>query len=291
MVELIIPYYALKWRWLPVRFSDKLRRSVLVVTSAVLAAAILAAALYAGLVWPSADGKKTYKDSGLVVDASHAESGYIMVKGPKSKKRLKLRIVKGDITMTYDLNQNGKYEVFPLQMGSGSYSVTLYQNASGKKYSQVGKTKFKTELTDELAAYLCPNQYVDYTPGSKAVALSDKICSGKNTPKERYSAIREYIKGNYVYDYIRATTLKSGELPDMDYVIDKKMGVCQDLAALACCMLRVQGIPTEFVVGYANKTYHAWCVVHLDGETILYDPTADCNGIPKNAKYTVERYY
>ena len=29
--------------------------------------------------------------------------------------------------------------------------------------------------------------------------------------------------------------------------------VCQDLAAIMCCMLRTQGLPARLVIGYADK--------------------------------------
>ena len=40
--------------------------------------------------------------------------------------------------LTYDLNTSGDYEVFPLQLGDGSYTVELFENVSGKKYSAEG---------------------------------------------------------------------------------------------------------------------------------------------------------
>ena len=57
------------------------------------------------------------------------------------------------------------------------------------------------------------------------------------------------------------------------------MGICQDLAALAACMLRVQGVPTKLMVGYAGKMYHAWNSVVIDGEEVLYDPTLELSAI------------
>ena len=249
--------------------------------------AVLAFATLANCVWPSADGTKVYKDSGLVVDASHSEDGYIMVKGPKSSKKLKLRIMMGGETMTYDINGDGEYETYPLQLGNGSYSVALYKNTSGKKYSQAGKVTFQVKLASEYAAYLCPNQYVNYTEDSAAVALAEEICEGLTGQREKYEAIRAYIKKHFVYDFIRAIQVQSGAMPDMDYVLENKMGICQDLAALACCMLRVEGVPAQFTIGYAGKSYHAWVVVYIDGQAELYDPTVDCNGISKDLEYTV----
>lgn len=62
--------------------------------------------------------------------------------------------------------------------------------------------------------------------------------------REIFETIRGYIKANYMYDYVKAATVAGGTLPDIDGCYEKKMGICQDLAALAACMLRVQGVPT-----------------------------------------------
>lgn len=57
------------------------------------------------------------------------------------------------------------------------------------------------------------------------------------------------------------------------------------------CMLRVQGIPTRLMIGYAGKMYHAWNTVIINGEEVLYDPTLELSAIDRGLTYTVERYY
>lgn len=94
-----------------------------------------------------------------------------------------------------------------------------------------------------------------------------------------------------MYDYVKAATVAGGTLPDIDGCYEKKMGICQDLAALAACMLRVQGVPTRLMVGYAGKMYHAWNSVVIDGEEVLYDPTLELSAIESGQTYTTERYY
>ena len=226
-----------------------------------------------------------------MVDYSHASEGYILARAKKSKSRLKLRISIGDETYTYDLNQNGKYEVFPLQQGSGTYKCVLYRNTSGKKYTQDGSITVKAKLNREDAAFLCPNQYVNYDADTPAVAKAAEICEGLTSDRKKYEAIREYITSNYLYDYVQAITVGAGELPDIDRCYEKRMGICQDLSALAVCMLRTQGIPARLMIGYADKNYHAWVSVSIDGEDILFDPTADLKAVTQPKTYTLERYY
>ena len=254
--------------------------------------AVIALASLGNAIWPQADGAKVRSAGGLTVDYSHAQDGYIMAKGAVSTKKLKVRITLGETTMTYDLNGNGEYEVFPLQLGSGEYQCVLYKNTTGKKYAQDGRITIQVTLGREDAALLCPNQYVDYTADTKAAQISEEICAGLESDQEKFEAVRAYIKNNYVYDFVKAATVAGGTMPDIDGCYDKKMGICQDLAAMAACMLRVQGVPVKLVIGYVGKNYyHAWNSVIIDGEEKLYDPTLDLNGIMGNQTYTVERFY
>lgn len=241
-------------------------------------------------VWPEAGGDRTYDEGSLTVDANHAEQGYIQACAQSSNK-LKLRISKGDVTYTYDLNGEGTYEVFPLQMGSGEYVCSLYQNIQGNKYSKDAEISLNVQLSDENAAFLCPNQYVNYTQESAAVAASEEICAGLQTDREKAQAIREFMVRGFTYDYVRALTSPPSYLGDVEGCFETRMGLCQDLAAVAACMLRVQGIPTRLVIGYAGETYHAWNSVLIDGEYRRLDITADLSGFSKDTVYTAERYY
>lgn len=257
---------------------------------ALLLAACTALALSSGLIWPQADGKHVLRDGKLTVDTGGAENGYIMARGASASKRYKLRVQHGDVTLTYDLNSRGDYEVFPLQFGSGAYTVSLYLNSSGKKYSAAGTVKLSASVEDPNAPFLVPNQYVSYGPSSRAVQLSEEICGEKSGDRAKFEAVRAYIARNFLYDYIKAVTVQPGTMPDIDGCVDARTGICQDLAAMAACMLRVQGIPTKLVIGYVGKQYHAWNVVLLDGKEILYDPTAELGGI-SGGTYSAERFY
>ena len=208
----------------------------------------------------------------------------------KNKHKLKLRVVKGKQTLTYDLSSNATYEVFPLQLGSGKYEITLYENVSGKKYSQEGKVSLNVKLRREDAAFLCPSQYLNYSQVSAAVERADELCAGKSE-KEAYALVCNFMKSGFVYDFVKAATVKPGMLPDIDGSYQKKMGVCQDLSAIMICMLRTQGIPSRLIIGYADKQYHAWVVTDVKGEECFFDPTAALSAISKVKQYTMERFY
>ena len=241
-------------------------------------------------IWPTT-GSDVKKDDKLKVDVSNTKDGYFMAAVSKQNKhRLKLRVVKGGEQLTYDLNGNAEYEVFPLQFGSGKYEVTLYENVSGKKYSQEGKVNLSVSLTREDAAFLVPSQYLNYTQLSAAVAAADELCLDKSE-EEAFKLVCNFMKTKFVYDFVKAATVKAGMLPDIDGSFDKHMGVCQDLSAIMICMLRTQGIPAKLMIGYADKQYHAWVVAYVDGEESFFDPTAALSAISKVKEYTLERYY
>ncbi|MBQ9252990.1 MAG: transglutaminase family protein [Clostridia bacterium] len=245
---------------------------------------------FADVLMPST-GKQTKKNGGLVIDYSHMDDGYVMVKSAKGKKKLKVRVVMGKETLTYDLNNDGDYEVFPLQYGNGKYTFTLYKNVSGKKYSEEGKVSLTAKMPDELSAFLYPNQYVDYNEKTAAVLEAEKLCKDMSTEKEKYKAICNYMKSHFAYDYIKSVSVKAGQLPQIDDAWKKHMGICQDLSAIMVAMLRTQGIPARLMIGTLNATtYHAWVTAVVDGKEEFFDPTAALNAV-SNGSYTVERYY
>jgi len=248
-------------------------------------------ALAAGLLLPEqTDDLK--KKSGTVVDVGHADQGYIYVKHKESKKRLKLRISSGNQTYTYDLNQNGEYEIFPLQMGSGSYKVRVFEQVKGSQYSGVSSISFSASLEDENLPYLYPSQYVLYSGDSRAVAEAAALCEGLDSDQKKADAVERYVAGKFMYDYMAALLVQdaSAYLPDVDKTLAGKKGICFDFAALVCCMLRTQGIPTKLVIGYADHAYHAWNQVYINGEWQLIDTTARITGTTV-MRYTPERWY
>lgn len=249
------------------------------------------AALASSLLLPEhSDSEK--KKSGTVVDLGHADQGYIYVKHKESRKRLKLRISSGSQTYTYDLNQNGEYELFPLQMGSGSYKVRVFEQVKGSQYSGVSSISFTADIEDEKLPFLYPSQYVSYDGASQAVAQSSVLCEGLSSDQSKADAVEAYVSGKFMYDYMGALLVQDAGayLPDVDRTLESKKGICFDFAALVCCMLRAQGIPTKLVIGYADYAYHAWNQVYIDGEWQLIDTTALITGTTVK-RYTPERWY
>ena len=244
----------------------------------------------ADAVWPEALGTEVEYSGKLVLDVSNAAQGYVMARiAEPGKHAFKLRVTYDKGQLMYDLNREALFEPFPLQLGSGEYEIALFENVKGTKYSAEGKVVIDVELEDENAAYLVPNQYVNYELLTAAVQKSDELC-GDAAPEDAFRIITDFIASEFAYDFVRAKTVKSGQLPDIDYCYENRMGICQDLSAVMVCMLRVQGVPAKLVIGYADKYYHAWTTSVLDGEDVFFDPTVAVGAL-KARKYTTERMY
>lgn len=256
----------------------------------VMSAAVLFSAN--GLNLPEATGKTVKKDGKMIIDASNMSEGYIMIKGKKTSKRLKLQIATAGAKLKYDINSDGEYEVFPLQFGSGKYQVSMFENVGGNKYSKEGTVKLNVKMDNELSCFLYPNQYVSYDDKTPCVVYTQEMCKDMTDQAEIYKAVCKYVTSNFVYDFIKSVTVKPGQLPEIDACWENKMGICQDLSAMTCAMLRSEGIPARLMIGTVGaNTYHAWVVAVVNGEEKFFDPTAELNASSKNDTYTTERYY
>lgn len=240
---------------------------------------------------PVASGVTVSENNRVKLDASNISEGYIMVKYLGSNPKLKIQISKGGITYTYDLNNSGAYEVFPLSEGNGTYQVKVYENVSGSQYTQAFSHNIAADITNQFGPFLYPNQYVNFNSASAAVQMGSQIVSGVSSQVDVVASIYNYVVDNITYDTDKAATVQSGYLPNVDLVLAQKKGICFDYAALMTAMLRSQDIPTKLVVGYTGSLYHAWINVYLDGrgwvDNVIYfdgkswklmDPTFAASG-------------
>jgi len=273
------------------------RRAVVFAACLVLLSAIALPAATAqgppgGVLMPALSGNRraTYAEGGVTIDYGNASQGYVMIKHSPVDVPLKVCITRGETAYTYDLNSQGAFEVYPLQMGNGSYRIEVFSWLEGNAYLPVAEKAISVMLDDPHISYLYPSQYVNYTPESMAVAKSNELCEGLETQREKAMAIYAFIGRRIHYDYLFSVRPKSGYLPDVDSVLDRRRGICFDYAALMACMLRAQGIPTKLVIGYADRSYHAWNNVLLDGKWHRLD-AAYVSVSMRAEVYREERYY
>ncbi|WP_294531795.1 transglutaminase family protein [uncultured Pseudoflavonifractor sp.] len=238
-------------------------------------------------------GVTVYKNSKATVDASNLPLGFVSVSYTGGKDvRIKVQITKtGGTTYTYNLNNKGTAETFPLTEGDGKYTVKVFENTRGTKYAQAYSCSLDLKLTSEFSPFLYSNQYVNFSDDSKVVAKAAELTKGLTTDLDKVTEIYHYVINNITYDYQLAATVASGYLPDVDAVLESGKGICFDYAAVMSSMLRSQNIPCKLIVGYAGTVYHAWINVYIEGvgwvDHLIYfngedwsmmDPTFVSNG-------------
>ena len=121
---------------------------------------------------------------------------------------------------------------------------------------------------------------------SESLLMAQVLTNGIRSKQKKYEAITDYVRGHFMYDYIRAIKIpKKNALPDIDYCWRNKMGICQDIAAMTTGMLRAVGVNACMCVGSADGHHHAWVEATINGKTYRFDH-------PHEAKsYKAERMY
>ena len=269
-------------------FKKSGKRSLILLVALVMCMGMFNMAVFA-VAGNSAPGTAVAKNSDVVIDYSNAKDGYVMIKWTGGDAKIAVQ-VKGPTNpekYTYYLRTDGNYDVLPLSDGNGTYQIVVCKNVSGTKYSQVLAASVSAQLSDNLAPFLRPNQYVNYSDSSAAVQKARELTAGASDNLGKVQAVYDWVVTNLTYDYDKAKTVQSGYVPDVDKVLQEKKGICFDYASLMSAMLRSQGVPVKLVIGYTSTgEYHAWInvwsekdgwvdnVIYFDGNTWkLMDPT------------------
>lgn len=226
--------------------------------------------VYGTMKLPEASGTIVYggnsKSKGVSLDASNTEFGYIMVKydGTSDAKKKVIVQCPDGTKYTYNLNKKGAFESFVLSGGDGKYTIGVYENVEGTKYSTLFTQAIDVKLANQFTPFLSSNQYVNFTANSNAVKKANELAAGMTDELAIVQAVYHYVVNNVTYDKQEAQTVQSGYLPDVDEVLATKKGICFDYAALMASMLRSQNIPTKLVVGYTGSAYHAWISTYTE---------------------------
>ena len=219
---------------------------------------------------PAAPGTRVNKNQKALVDYSNTADGYIMIKYLQpTTKQLRVRVTgPSTVAYQYTLKSNGDYEVFPLSDGNGNYSVGVFEQIDGNRFSTSSSTTISVSLSDQYAPFLRPNQYVNFNSNSTVVTKAADLVKSSKTLPDEISAVYNYIISNFTYDKDFAAAVARGEhagyVPNVDTVLSQKKGICFDYAAVMTAMLRSLSIPTRLVIGYAGDAYHAWINVYSD---------------------------
>jgi hypothetical protein len=126
------------------------------------------------------------------------------------------------------------------------------------------------EVPDKLKVYLQSSENIQ-SDDPQIMALAKSVTNGSSTDFERVAALAVWVHDNVVYD-IRLRD----ETKDAVWVLENKMGVCDEFATLFIALARSVGIPARFVAGYYHGNgqweEHAISEVYL-GRWVPVDPT------------------
>lgn len=220
-----------------------------------------------------------YGDSSdATIDESKIAQGIVSV-SCVSDKVIKVMIVKDNKTYFYGLNNDGKKESFPLQLGNGDYDITVLENIVDTKYSPVYSNTVSLKVNDSKIVFLSSIQNINWDQTMKAILKSKELTKTKVKDSDKVSVIYNYVVKNYKYDYAKASSVKGDYVPVIDSMYVKKKGICYDYSSLLASMLRSAGIPTRLVKGYTSNVngYHAWNEVYMKstGKWVTVDTTFD----------------
>jgi transglutaminase-like putative cysteine protease len=220
------------------------------------------------------------------VQVNSADATVAINAGSADYSNFKVIIEKDDVEYVYNLSS--KIDTFPLQMGSGEYTVTLFGSNDGRRFRTISKETFSVQL-DENAVFLSASQTVNWDNESEVAALAQTLTKDAKTDREKLEVIHEYVIHNVSYDYDKAQQLPKGYIPSPEETLSDGSGICYDFAALTASMLRSVNVPTKLVKGYSTFTpvYHAWNEVLVDGEWLVVDTSTDSIFVDYNAKYSL----
>lgn len=261
---------------------------------------------------PSASGESVSGNDIVSIDTSNTSEGYVMIRYNGTADKSRLQITLPDQTVYAYYLSTGSYETFPLPGGNGSYHIDVMEHAFDDMYAVVYAEDIEVTLNDEFKPFLYPNQYVWFTPDSKAIQYGIELSDNSSNDLDYVEQVYNYVTETIQYDEEKASNIPTDYLPDIDQTMETKKGVCFDYASLMAALLRSQGIPTKLVTGYSGTAYHAWISVYLkeigwvdniiqfDGQNwSLMDPTLAANNDSSSVKeyvgdgsnYTAKYYY
>lgn len=229
---------------------------------------------------PDAAGTEVYGEGEILLDASHASEGYVMLNYSGSNAKVKFQITTPEeVVYTYSITKYGDYKAYPLPGGDGTYTFTVYESASEEKnlYAVAMSQEISVSIPDKLLTFLYPNCYVEFDASSVCVEKGEELAKGCDTDLDVVASVYDYVTGNITYDYDKAETVQAGYAPYPDDTLASGTGICFDYASLMSAMLRSQQIPTRLEVGYVGDLYHAWLSCYLD-ERGWVDDIIEFNG-------------
>lgn len=219
----------------------------------------------------------------------NASNGTLRVEiGEVGQEKTKIMVLKGGKKYYYDMVE--EQEIFPLQLGSGEYTIGVLENIEGDRYKFVYKDTF--EVNHDLDnVFLNSVQNIKWDRNDAPIQFVKTIVDDEMDDLEKVIVLHDYIANNYAYDYDLYNRLDQIDiyLPSITKTFESKEGICYDLTSLLAAMLRSEGIATKLVMGYREGTeeYHAWNEVFISGKWRTTDITLDTSLNNKDRDYAI----
>lgn len=228
------------------------------------------------------------KPASTSIDASLAQQGLIMA-SYSGEKKAKLRVEKDGVQYTYDLSAGPQPVAFPLQLGSGQYTVKIYEHIEANRYRVILQEQVLATITKVEEPYLHNMQLVNWQSTDRPIVRAEQLVKGKHDEYEKLVAVHSEVIKRIAYDYQKMGEVATGYIPDISQVWAAGKGICFDYASTLASMLRSQGIPTKLVKGYSPNIqgYHAWNEVYLadEGRWVIVDATYDAHKLAAGDSY------
>jgi transglutaminase-like putative cysteine protease len=152
---------------------------------------------------------------------------------------------------------------------SVEYEVTRREFSRGDSSELMHFNQEPTRQTESVGRFLLPDRLVPINGRMKA--LADQNTQGKQGPVEKAYALYDYVFHTMRYD-------KSGTgwgRGDSLWACDSKRGNCTDFHSLFISLMRAEGIPARFKIGFPLPTesssspaeiagYHCWAEFYLN---------------------------
>lgn len=221
------------------------------------------------------------------------QAGTVSVRAEGTENRLNYLLANGESSYAYNA-MPGHTAVLPLNMGNGIYTLSVRLFIIDNQAEEIWTGALRAELEYKAAPFLSSSDMVCWNSDMELARKAVLLAAGK-TQSEAALAICKYISENFKYNNIIPAP---GYIPDPEAVYASKKGICFDLSVIMAAMCRSAGIPCMLVMGnseYMSLTkYHAWCLVLIDGNWKMIDPTYSLGGSAAfldTAKTVIERIY
>lgn len=119
---------------------------------------------------------------------------------------------------------------------------------------------------------------------SELQSLSDEICEGAETDREKVGRIEYWVADNIYYNHVAAENAVTAEVISLETVLDTKKTTCAGYSNMFSALCNMQGIYCVNLRGGTYSSYedtperlmeapinHEWNAVLIDGEWIFID--------------------